>query len=284
MDNMYSLSKKHLNLEYYCAALITYFMINRSKQFWTVAFFLSKYGRKVEGKITAPPVELNTSKWKDAYRMFYEALNNGRTIDAFEHSLRNARDSFDSHIGESRRVGWLTDERKPSNLISGAKSVFEAHSAIGRDEIWAEIQNLADLKIENYKREIDDLAAIQSMEIIDEKKSQTEGGVKVIVSLRYERNISLRNKAFEIHGHSCAVCDFNFADTYGEWGTGFGEVHHLVPVSESLGIKKPVNPYTDLIVLCPNCHRMVHRKRGITLTVEELKSKLKKENQQNGSA
>ncbi len=250
-------------------------MITRSKQFWIVAFFLSKYGHKAQGKVTSPPDELNTSKWKDAYRMFYESLNDGRTIDAFEHSLRNARDSFDSHMGESNRVGWLTDQRKPSGLISAAKSIFNDYTNINRSDIWEEIRHLADVEIQSYNKEVDDLAAIQNMEISSEKSSMTEGGIRVVVSVRYERNIKLRNAAFKVHGYSCAVCYFNFADTYGEWGNGFGEVHHLIPVSENGDIKKLVNPHTDLIVLCPNCHRMVHRKKGITLTVEELKAKLK---------
>ena len=83
-----------------------------------------------------------------------------------------------------------------------------------------------------------------------------------------------RNDAFKIHGYNCAVCAFNFAETYGEWGANFAEVHHLLPISELQGIKRKINPATDLIVLCPNCHRMVHRKKGLTLTVDELRSKL----------
>ena len=42
------------------------------------------------------------------------------------------------------------------------------------------------------------------------------------------------------------------------------------------GKEVEVNPETDLIVLCANCHRMVHRKKGMTLTIEELKEKIKK--------
>ena len=37
-----------------------------------------------------------------------------------------------------------------------------------------------------------------------------------------------------------------------------------------------MNPKTDMTVLCPNCHSMIHRKKSKTLTIEELKAIYKK--------
>ncbi|MBI7240155.1 restriction endonuclease, partial [Pseudomonas aeruginosa] len=34
---------------------------------------------------------------------------------------------------------------------------------------------------------------------------------------------------------------------------------------------KAVNPETDLVPLCANCHAVVHRRRDRTLSVDELK-------------
>jgi len=250
-------------------------MVSRTNQFWLVAFFLSKYGFVVEDK-TLPPTELGATKWKEAYRMFYESLGNGRTIDAFELSLRNARDTFDSHIVESKRVGWLDNTGKPGYLISSAELVLTQYSQISRVKIWNEIKDLANLELPSYKkREIDDLAVMQNMETATgDRLSLTEGGAKIVISLRYERNIKLRNLAFKIHGYSCVVCGFDYSKFYGKWGEGFAEVHHLVPVSE-LGLsKRKIDVKNDLIVLCANCHRMIHRKKGITLTIDELKAKI----------
>ena len=64
-------------------------MIPRSKEFWLVAFYLSKYGNTIEGKETAPPVELNTKSWKEAYKFFHERFSKGKTVQAFENSLKN---------------------------------------------------------------------------------------------------------------------------------------------------------------------------------------------------
>jgi 5-methylcytosine-specific restriction protein A len=66
------------------------------------------------------------------------------------------------------------------------------------------------------------------------------------------------SRALTIHGTQCCVCRFSFADTYGELGAGFAEVHHLAPLGTARGAIT-VNPATDVVVLCANCHRMVHR-------------------------
>lgn len=105
--------------------------------------------------------------------------------------------------------------------------------------------------------------------------SLTEGGTKVFVSERPERNHKLRKLAIKIHGLSCVACNFNFEQRYGECGKDFIEVHHIQPLGQNRKKRIQTNPETDLIVLCSNCHRMVHRKRKTTLTIDELKEKIK---------
>ncbi len=102
-----------------------------------------------------------------------------------------------------------------------------------------------------------------------ESYTKLEGMKKERYTTYYERNPFYRKKALEIHGYSCMVCSFNFEDAFGELGKGFVHVHHNKPVSES--VATVIDPKTDLSVLCPNCHAMVHRKKSYTLDVEELK-------------
>ncbi|WP_295937917.1 HNH endonuclease [uncultured Alistipes sp.] len=91
----------------------------------------------------------------------------------------------------------------------------------------------------------------------------------------YERNPKNRADAIKIHGTTCKCCGFNFEEWYGIHGKDFIEVHHLVPLAESQR-EVEVNPTTDLVCLCSNCHRMIHRRRNSILTVEELSDILKK--------
>ncbi|MCK1506314.1 HNH endonuclease [Bradyrhizobium sp. 18] len=66
----------------------------------------------------------------------------------------------------------------------------------------------------------------------------------------------------------CEACGFNFSLKYGDRGTGFIECHHAKPVSElQPGERTKLN---DLILLCANCHRMVHSRRP-WLSLEELR-------------
>lgn len=97
-----------------------------------------------------------------------------------------------------------------------------------------------------------------------------EGKRKKIYTTKYERSSENRKKAIQIHGTRCMVCDFDFEEVYGELGKDFIEVHHTKPLS-SLEQEIVINPKEDLVCLCSNCHRMIHRRRDKILSVEELK-------------
>lgn len=57
---------------------------------------------------------------------------------------------------------------------------------------------------------------------------------------------------------SCEVCGFSFKEVYGDRGAGYIEIHHIVALSES---GETSSTTSDLIGLCANCHRMMHRKK-----------------------
>ncbi|NLY36424.1 MAG: hypothetical protein GX046_04225 [Tissierellia bacterium] len=97
-----------------------------------------------------------------------------------------------------------------------------------------------------------------------------EGGGFLHYTTRYERSPYLRKQAIEFHGIRCMACGFDFEEVYGELGKDFIEVHHTV------GFPDPrqdlfVDPHQDLQCLCSNCHRMIHRKRGDILRVDQLR-------------
>lgn len=89
--------------------------------------------------------------------------------------------------------------------------------------------------------------------------SAAEGGEIESLSKRYERNPINRQACIAAHGAICSICGMDFGRKYGMLGDGFIEVHHIQPVSTYGGAKK-INPRTDLIPVCANCHAMLHRK------------------------
>jgi 5-methylcytosine-specific restriction protein A len=107
--------------------------------------------------------------------------------------------------------------------------------------------------------------------------SGLEGSPTTSSAVRFERSSALRKRAIQFHGLTCKICGFNFRQTYGDIGAGYIEVHHLQPLSE-VGCEHEVNPRDDLIVLCSNCHRMIHRDGNPCLTLEELKSRMPEHN------
>jgi predicted HNH restriction endonuclease len=46
---------------------------------------------------------------------------------------------------------------------------------------------------------------------------------------------------------------------YGDLGRGFIEGHHLSPLAELAA--EWLSRVSDLALVCPNCHRMIHRRR-----------------------
>lgn len=56
----------------------------------------------------------------------------------------------------------------------------------------------------------------------------------------------------------CCVCSIDFEDVYGTLGKGFIEAHHVKPVATMEPSEK--TEISDLVPVCSNCHRMLHRK------------------------
>lgn len=102
-------------------------------------------------------------------------------------------------------------------------------------------------------------------------ESALEGNRELRFVATYERKRALRLQAIAIHGLTCVCCGFNFAERYGDYGTGMIHIHHRVPISERGGPVK-VDPATDLVPVCANCHGVIHRRRDRTLSVEEVKA------------
>lgn len=98
-----------------------------------------------------------------------------------------------------------------------------------------------------------------------------EGGLLEQTRLLLERDRRIRDKAVRAfrkqHGQvACEACSFDFGKIYGPHGEDYIECHHRIPLSQS---GETTTRIEDLILLCSNCHRMIHRKRP-WLSVEEL--------------
>jgi len=92
-----------------------------------------------------------------------------------------------------------------------------------------------------------------------EYSSQKEGAEYFSKVLRRERNPRNRLLCLEIHGDRCTICGFSSENHYPSMGSII-EVHHIEQLSD-IDRPRAYDPVTDLIPLCPNCHRAIHKKR-----------------------
>ena len=107
---------------------------------------------------------------------------------------------------------------------------------------------------------------------IDELDNAPEGRLLQRRHFARERSRSLRDKKIAHHlltndRLECSTCGFDFGATFGSHGNGYIECHHVVPLHASGETRTRLN---DLILLCANCHRMIHR-RSPWLTPDQLR-------------
>lgn len=118
----------------------------------------------------------------------------------------------------------------------------------------------------------------RKIELFDENSTVTEGTQAIVQTKVYKRSNKLREKAIQFYTVDsrikCQACCFDFEDFYGEYGRNFIEIHHRKPVFQFDGddIEKTINKALENVIpVCSNCHRMIHRRRENPLSLEELK-------------
>jgi hypothetical protein len=113
--------------------------------------------------------------------------------------------------------------------------------------------------------------------LITSSEEFDEGSQRLVQHMQRERSQLLIQQAKQeyLRTHPrfvCQICGFNFEQVYGERGQGLIESHHNIPVSElRAGDKTRIE---DIIFVCANCHRMIHRKQP-WMTSDEFGSMIK---------
>lgn len=173
------------------------------------------------------------------------------SIENYQHLSRpvlaRRGEGYWEQIPESRRSNYWRNGVRPIN-----------------EETYARIRSAAQLPV---AEELNDL----NQGLPTAFESSVEGSPKSRFVTQYERDPKLRAAAIAMHGVSCWICEFNFGSFYGEAGEGFIHIHHLRPMSELAG-PTIVSEKNDLVPVCANCHAIIHRRRGRTMTIDELRA------------
>lgn len=123
---------------------------------------------------------------------------------------------------------------------------------------------LSDDQFQSFAKEI---------QTFQEKKRRRDSHIK------YEGRLNNKDiKAIkEYLGYTCMACGLDPIKEYGEDKKGIMEAHHKNPYSEmNEGEIREVKP-DDFLILCPNCHKLIH-KLDSPNDLEELKKLVNKTN------
>lgn len=104
---------------------------------------------------------------------------------------------------------------------------------------------------------------------------QVENRRRVVSHLQRERSRLLAVECKQRDDYRCQACGFRFEQKYGrKLGHAFAEAHHVVPLSRLReGVRTRLE---DLVTVCSNCHRMLHRMKGERGDIARLKAMIQR--------
>jgi len=198
----------------------------------------------------------------------------GRQDDKFSQKVRNLvshhtleKEDFASHAKGTFKINE-----------KGRKYLHEKFDIVSylvtNDFNWHDLKTSLE-KIEKNRR--------KKVEIFDENIIINEGFKKSVEVTFYNRSKKLRDSAILYYKHKgkifCSCCKFNFEKFYGlEIGKGFIEIHHIKPVFkfEDEDLEQSIAmAIKNVIPVCSNCHRMIHRNWKSPLDIEFLKGAIR---------
>lgn len=203
----------------------------------------------------------------------------GRNDDKFSQKVRNlkAHNTFE-------RFGY-------AEYKGGARNGFVEITNDGLNHLKQNQEILNYLIINDFSypdltenlRKIEQNKDKKKIEVFDENVIIQEGTKKITEVAVYERSARLRNYAIQFFTKdgkiSCSCCSFNFADFYGEEiGNEFIEIHHTKPIFkyEEEDMENTLEQAVkNLLPVCSNCHRMIHRNWKKPLEIQVLMDNIK---------
>jgi len=191
-------------------------------------------------------VELSTTLNKLPIHGDKEEYENFRNPNGVGLKLSNLLALDESYAGKGMDRFSKLDKEVFAEFKDKRELLGKLANAIKLSAINPEIRN----EILNLPEDIDDDAKVK------------EGGLLYRYHLARERNTTIvkkkKEKVLKLHGKlECELCCFDFEKVYGEIGYGFIECHHKKPLYTL--VEETETTLDDLMLVCSNCHRMLHR-------------------------
>lgn len=195
----------------------------------------------------------------------------GRKDDKFSQKVRNlkAHNTFERYEFAQYKSGIVSITNKGMEYLQENmdKLRYLLVNDFQYDDLKAGLTTIE--KSSSEKRKI---------EIFDETIMIQEGVKKLVETKVYERSSYLRKIAINYYTKDgdilCDACKFSFNKFYGnKIGNGYIEIHHIKPIFkyEDEELDKSIEKaLKNVIPLCSNCHRMIHRNWRKPLQIDYL--------------
>ena len=207
-----------------------------------IAYYLSKYN--------------NDAITRLGYSTQQKALSELSALFGHANSyLKMRRDEFDVVTG-SHRKGFRN--RKPAVSVSNLALLLDQYTY---EELSVMVSDLIQQRHHEVKG---GNSAAPTLAICDEVSLEdlmngycSDAHLKEETRKSYRRiyNAQSLEKLKKHYNYKCQICGIA-AGT--EFGTPIAEIHHIIPFSETQD-----NSLTNLVVLCPNHHRLLHKANAV---------------------
>lgn len=216
---------------------------------------------------------MNNDRWVDSIVEAMQILGGEAHYDDLYALIRKIRTNSGLSIPSSfeetvRRC--VQDHSSDSTGFKGKKDIFKklgkGHWGLREDYVEVQtfrIKPLEEQQTRDFVRQIsfendgDNLAISEDgkqLLDIEEAKLKKE-------HYKYEGRLKASQiKKIKVYkGYVCEACGLSFAKKYPGLGSGFIECHHKIPYADMKeGEIRNLN-VDDFMVLCSNCHKMIHR-------------------------
>ena len=154
---------------------------------------------------------------------------------------------------DNQRVSFSLDRRDAKALFDRLRPI----EGVVEQDAEDELRRIASHITDEPTMDIQDL---QNTLILEELFSGFEEGGKVRrTHISIERNSKLRSAYFQANSTTiCEACQVDMAERF-PWTPGMLDLHHLLPLSSGTRVEGSGTILSDLVPLCPTCHRGVHR-------------------------
>jgi len=175
-----------------------------------------------------------------------------------------------------RSVEWVETELPKGSAEEDLRGSIDSPGTLFRIDQPHAVQRLDSLAVRGFDPGPDGIGALplsgEEAGVLDTDNNVVEGASRRVSVLRYETDPRARARCIAVQGTSCHVCSIDFGSTYGDFADGYIHVHHKTPVHQAAADGEyELDPVSDLVPVCPNCHAMLHRHPDKPCSVEKLR-------------